>query len=138
MATLQFIPENTPYIKIYVSDNESSHINVSIRHEHSYKRCSVIETKEFVDTIEGYLRIYNFDASSEHQELKEKGYVGYLLYAEGIESGSFVVQLHVSSNEFERIINLLSNNNELSHINIETPLHDEKLRYGTTPDDPLE
>ena len=137
MATLQFIPTNTPYIKIDVANIENSHISALIKHNNSYSRCTIIETDEFLDSIEGQLHIYNYDNSKDKQELKDKGYVGYFTYAEGIESGAFVVQLHVSNIEFDRITKLLSNCNNLSHINIETPLHGKSLRYGTTPDDPI-
>lgn len=140
MALLQFIPTTCAYIKIDVSDNGNTHISAPIEHDNSHTRCKVSETNEFLDTLEGRVSIYNYDADSNDDKikLKKEGCVGYLTYAEGIEAGAFIVQIHVSKKEFKRITNILSKGNNLSQISIETPLHGKDLRYGTVPDDPIE
>lgn len=137
MAGLQFVPTSCAYIKIDIADKENTHISVPIEHINSYKRCTLLETGEFLDSMEGQLYMCT-DSSKDKQELKNEGYVGYLSYAEGVEAGSYILQIHITEEEFNRIIHIISNSNDLVQINIETPLHGKNLRYGTSPDDPIE
>lgn len=64
--------------------------------------------------------------------------MGYLSYVEGIEAGAFFVSIYVSQNDFNRVVQILSNGNKLVQINIDTPLHGEDLHYGLLPDSPIE
>jgi len=141
MANLQFTPTSNTYIKIDVADIGNTCISVPIQHINSYKRCTLLNTGEFLDSMEGRLIIYNYDETSDIntkiKELKNEKHVGYLRYSKGIEAGLFTVQIHVSKDEFNRIIKMLSHGNQLTQINIDTPIYGEDLRYGTGPDSPI-
>ena len=141
MANLQFKPTSNTEIKIDVATTGNTRISVPLQHINIYKRCTVLNTGEFLDSMEGRLLIYNYDEISNInntiKELKNEKYVGYLRYSKGIEAGLFTVQIHVSKDEFNRIIKILSHGNQLTQINIDTPIHGEDLIYGTGPDSPI-
>lgn len=135
MAQMQFTPISTPMMEIKATDRSSTHITFKISHESSYKRCCVIKTGDYLDSIDGQLYIYNLDESEEYKEKLSNEATGYLSYYGEIEgeSGSYIVQVHISNDEFNRIIDLLTNNVKLLTVDIETPMFDKKLQYGTNP-----
>jgi hypothetical protein len=139
MARLQFTSTSNSYIKIDVADLGNTRISAPIQHINNYKRCTLLKTGEFLDSMEGRLLIYNYDEISDtkRKELKNEGHLGFLIYSKGIEAGLFTVQIYVSKEEFNRIIKMLSHGNQLTQIDIETPLHGEDLSYGTLPDSPI-
>ena len=134
MPILQFMPVKEPWLKHVIGDKYGTHISVPIQQCHVQNGVA-LETGERLEAMQGALNLCK-EFGENTQELKKDGYLGVLSYQENIEAASFVVQVHVSANEFLHLCEMFSRN-KLGLLNIETPLSDKRLHYGLLPTDPM-